>query len=147
MDDEFLYHGTTLNIWKNNPHEIKGTLYLTNNIKTAHSYGCQSAEWEYDDEIHDESNQPERIIVRFNKETLFEIPGIELDPDWGWVTALEHEAKQVGNRITKNITWEESLAAVGNMSIGNFDESWKQHGEILDADSMKPIIKRALKLR
>jgi hypothetical protein len=129
-----LYHGTTRNMWRSK-HESPSCLYLTTSLEGAERYATETSESEY------ESNRRTRIqVLRLTPHALARIlqtPGVELQPDWGWVEAQEHDAKH--NRGTFNdadCTWQNSLAQCKGLVISGFDNAHKKHFVDVDLESL-----------
>jgi hypothetical protein len=120
-----LYHGTTRKMWRSKP-ESPSCLYLTTSLEGAERYATETSESEY------ESNRRTRIhVVRLTPHALAKIlqtSGVELQPDWGWVEAQEHDAKRNRGTFTDaDCTWQNSLAKCKGLVIAGFDNAHKKH--------------------
>jgi hypothetical protein len=93
-----LYHGTSVPSWeRRNP---AGTLYLTKDLSDAWEYAYETA-------AADEENgmTPQPVVMQIASASLLSYPRLELHPDWGWIGANE------------KTTWQESMKAVGSLSV------------------------------
>lgn len=118
-----LYHGTTRKMWRSKP-ESPSCLYLTSSLEGAEHYATETSESEY------EANRRTRIhVVKLTPQalaTILQTPGVELQPDWGWVEAQEHDAKRNRGTFTDaDSTWQNSLAKCKGLVIAGFQNGHK----------------------
>lgn len=122
LDVSALFHGTTKNNWMKG-REGQSTLYLTRSRRDAENYAEETSESEWE-----EDHTPVQVIAAIGGhqlQTLAEMPGVEIHPDWGWVEGMEHENSQEGVDSKREYTWQESFNACGCVSISGFTDEHK----------------------
>lgn len=111
-----LYHGTSKHAWNN----TGNILYITSSLQDATNYASEAAM------IDEEEGRPvEPIIILIPTEMP---EHIILEPDWGWVDGLEHDAN---GAAFKTPSWEDSLEKCHGICLNGFTESDKENLNIL----------------
>lgn len=119
-----VFHGTTARLWRSSGKKVNFNLYVTADRNDAISYAEEA--------VHSKRDKP--ILVEFQMadlDRLIETGTIEFDPDWGWVTGLEHDLRHQGKKLETLPTWQESLTAVGSFCIDKFSDSLKSFGKVI----------------
>jgi hypothetical protein len=120
-------------MWRSKP-ESPSCLYLTSSLEGVERYAIETSESEY------EANRRTRIhVVKLTPQALAKIlqtPGVELQPDWGWVETQEHDAKRNRGTFTDaDCTWHNSLAKCKGLVIAGFQNGHKALFVEVDMDS------------
>lgn len=118
------YHGTTRKAWRK-CNEEPACLYLTSSVKEAEHYAQEAGEVEYED-----CGRAHPIVVKISPSALRGLlakPGVEIQPDWGWVEGLEHDARKNGGVFKdSDATWQNSLLKCSSISLGGFQNGFKK---------------------
>ncbi|MDT8924622.1 hypothetical protein RBE51_17585 [Pseudomonas taiwanensis] len=119
-----LYHGTTRKAWRKSDEE-PSYLYLTSSLKEAEHYAQDAGEAEYED-----CGRAHPIVVKISPSELrclLAKPGVEIQPDWGWVEGMEHDARKNGGTFKdSDATWQNSLTKCCGICLGGFQNSFKK---------------------
>jgi hypothetical protein len=123
------YHGTTRKEWRKR-HEDPSYINLSSSLEDAELYasGAGEAEWE-------DFGNARPIVMKISPsalELLLTKPGVELQPDWGWVEGQEHNAKRngIGTFTDADATWQNSLEKCSGIGIGGFRNKFKKAFEL-----------------
>lgn len=118
------YHGTTRKAWRKRDEE-PSYLYLTSSMKDAEIYAQEAGEAEYED-----CGRAHPMVVKISPSALRGLltkPGVELQPDWGWVEGLEHDARKNGGTFKdSDATWQNSLVRCSSVSLEGFQNRFKK---------------------
>jgi hypothetical protein len=122
------YHGTTRKAWRKR-HEDPSYLNLTSSLEDAERYASESGEAEYED-----CGRSHPVVMKISPsalELLLTKPGVELQPDWGWVEGQEHDARKgFGTFTDADATWQNSLEKCSGIGIGGFRNKFKKAFEL-----------------
>lgn len=129
-----LFHGTTRRQWRKR-HGLPSDLYLTSSRTDAERYAEEAGECEFED-----FKKAVPIVVQIGPSILKKLldkPGIELQPDWGWVESQEHEARRNNASFTDaDATWSNSLEKCRGVVISGFEDKFKKFfDEVNDLNS------------
>ena len=124
-----LYHGTTRRQWRKR-HGEPSYLNLTSSRVDAENY---ASEW-YESETDDFGNcHP--MVVQIEPKALVKLlkrPGVQLQPDWGWVEGQEHDAKKNGGVFVEaDATWQNSFSKCHAVGIAGFEDKFKKSFEVV----------------
>lgn len=126
------YHGTSSHAW-NDSHDC-GELYLTASLDDAMNYACEAA---IIDEEAGRTIAP--IIILIQPMAMSEmLDHVIIEPDWGWATGLEYEAKHSNTEFTPP-TWEESLSVCHGICLDKFTSTDKSRLIVLPLNAINEI--------
>lgn len=130
------YHGTTRKEWRKR-HEDPSYINLTSSLEDAERYASEAGEAEYED-----CGRSHPMVMKISPsalELLLTKPGVELQPDWGWVEGQEHNAKRNGGTFTDaDSTWQNSLEKCNGIGIGGFRNKFKKVFEMAVDLTLEP---------
>lgn len=122
------YHGTTRRAWRKR-HEDPSYINLTSSLEDAERYAEETGESEYED-----CGRSHPIVMKISPsalELLLTKPGVELQPDWGWVEGQEHASRNgYGTFTDADATWQNSLEKCSGIGVGGFQNKFKKAFEL-----------------
>lgn len=94
-------------------------------MKEAELYAQGAGEAEYED-----CGRAHPMVVKISPSALRSLlakPGVELQPDWGWVEGMEHDASKNGGTFNdSDATWQNSLIKCHSVSLEGFKNRFKK---------------------
>ena len=123
-----VYHGTDVDTWNQSGNEVNFQLYVATTYQEAEKYSEESGwgGWEEGDKV------PTQIVVEFDLDQISKLPGVERDPDWGWLEGSEWNDVPLENLPN----WEESMNKIGSFAFSNFRDEYKKYGQIHVIESL-----------
>jgi hypothetical protein len=130
------YHGTTRRAWRKR-NEDPSYINLTSSLEDAERYAEETGESEYED-----CGRSHPIVMKISPsalELLLTKPGVELQPDWGWVEGQEHASRNgYGTFTDADATWQNSLEKCSGIGIGGFQNKFKKAFELAVDLALEP---------
>lgn len=118
------FHGTTRKTWGERGEGMDGGLYLTANPNDALNYADEAAIGEHCD--NDGAGSVQAAVVTVSGARLVELlaanskrHALVLEPDWGWVNGLRHDAGHNGGTAPQ-ADWRSSFEACRCVHVAGF---------------------------